>query len=193
MGFIYFFDFPSFLFFLNIVNKMPIREIQNSLKKFFYTRILFQITNKHSLPDCFLSINTYKYNRKTIKNIIQNIKGIIKYTQSLYKLNNKYFHSIYIDGKETLSLDYFKILHFTEEGMDIEDDYLYDVEPFRINICIFYCDYPKAQNKDLHERNNCFYCLDIGPQVVFSDYNQEIKCPICGKVNRLIKLAPFRF
>ena len=159
----------------------------NKLKKYFYTRILFQITHNHSLPDCFLSINTYKYNKKTIKNIMKNINGIIKYSESIAKLHNKYFHSVYIDGKETSTLEYFKILYFTNEGKSIEKDIYYDVELFKVSICIIHNNYPKEIRTEDYDENKCVLCLDLEPRIhIRQQPFRKINCYLCGKLNQVL-------
>ena len=164
---------------------MSMTDNKRKLQQLFENRIIFKNVTKDKKDPaaCFISVNTFNFNRETVKQISQNTHGLIKYIESLYELNNKYFNTVSISGKETLSLDYFDIINYTEEGVFIEQDDLY-TEPFNVFIITQYNNYSSKP-----KFYSCKFCKDFPPRIYINhgasespeNPHKQSNCLFCQK------------
>ena len=166
------------------------------LEKFFQDRIIFKDNTVSEGACCFYSINTYNYSMNIIPYIICNIKGILKYLDSLGRCKGEYFSIVQIGGKESESCEYFKILHMEESEVVCHDHELFGVEPFNV---VFYGLYKKFSKKI--KSDECVICLSNPPNVLFcicghlcvcnkcgdilETERGRAKCPLCREINRI--------
>ena len=120
------------------------------LEDFFKNKIKFKEVIDSLI---FYSVKIFKYN-KDIRNFIRiSIKGFLLYLDSLRRIDGDCLSYVEVNGKETISLEYFPILRWkklvvdTNDFLDqldneiynahMEDFNLWGVEPFNIVICVY--------------------------------------------------------
>ena len=120
------------------------------LEDFFRNRIKFKEVIDSLI---FYSVKIFKYN-KDIRNFIRiSIKGFLLYLDSLRRIDRDCLSYVEVNGKETISLEYFPILRWKKLVVDtndflnqldneiynahMEDFNSWGVEPFNIVICVY--------------------------------------------------------
>ena len=135
------------------------------LENFLKDRIRFKDNTVIENCFCFYSIDTFTYDEYIREYIREKIKGLLMYLNSFGRSNGQSFDILQVFGKENICLEYFTILLLKElDGnytTKIDDCNLFDVEPFKIVICVSY-----KPNKQI-----------VDPEKFF----KEDQCVICFK------------
>ena len=120
------------------------------LKDFFKNKVEFEEVRDGLI---FYSVKIFKYNEDIRDFIRISIKGFLLYLDSLRRIDGRRLKYVEVNGKETISLEYFPILRLEKLVVDTndflsqldneiynaysEDFNLWGVEPFNIVICVF--------------------------------------------------------
>ena len=120
------------------------------LEDFFKNKIEFEEVRDRLI---FYSVKRFKYNEDIRDFIRISIKGFFLYLDSLRRIDGRRLKYVEVAGKETISLEYFPILHLEKLAVDTNDFLnqldneiynaqmgdlnLWGVEPFNIVICVF--------------------------------------------------------
>ena len=182
------------------------------LEDFFKNKIKFKEVIDSII---FYSVKIFKYNEDIRDFIRISMKGFLLYLDSLLRIDGYRLSYVEVNGKETISLEYFPILRFkyspilrleelvvgTNDFLDqldneiynahMEDFNLWGVEAFNIVICIGCQNISRVDNKEvikidkIFKTGECVICLSTKPNVLFCGCGHLCICNECNKTKKL--------
>ena len=187
------------------------------LEDFFKDRIKFKKVI-HNL--IFYSVEIFEYDEDIRDFIRFSIKEFLLYLDSLLRIDGYRLSYVEVNGKETISLEYFPILRFkyspilrleelvvgTNDFLDqlchenynahMEDLNLWGVKPFNIVICIGCQNISRVDNKEvikidkIFKMEECVIYLSNKPNVLFCSCGHLCICNECNKKIEKINVCP---
>ena len=155
---------------------------KESLENFFKNKISFKDNTVIKDCCCFYSNNVYEYEGEDISYYLgENIKGFLKYLDSLGRSNGQYWDRIEVCGKEKISMEYFPILILWESNdfyntTNCHDYDIFDVEPFNIVISV---SYKNINENKIFKASECVICYVKEPNILFFNCGHLCTCEDC--------------